>query len=75
MIHDLLKDARDQGKAIFLISADLDEIMKLSSRILVIYNGELTAHFPDVAQIEGKDLGPYMLGIKKEEGASGAIHP
>ena len=75
LIHDLLKDARDAGKAIFLISADLDEILKLSSRIIVIYNGELTAHFSDVGAIEGEDLGPYMLGVKKEEAASGEIHP
>jgi simple sugar transport system ATP-binding protein len=74
LIHDLLKEARDSGKAIFLISADLDEILKLSSRIIVMYNGEITAHFPDVTAIEGKDLGPYMLGIKKEEGARGEVY-
>ncbi len=74
LIHDLLKGARDSGKAVFLISADLDEILKLSSRIIVIYNGEITAHFQDVSGITGKDLGPYMLGVKKEEGAHGEIH-
>ncbi len=74
LIHVLLKDARDSGKAVFLISADLDEILKLSSRIIVIYNGEITAHFKDVSKVTGKDLGPYMLGVKKEEGAHGEIH-
>ena len=74
LIHDLLKKARDEGKAVFLISADLDEVLKLSSRIIVIYNGEITAHFTDVQNIAAKDLGPYMLGVKKEEGASGKIH-
>ncbi len=73
LIHDLLKQARDKGKAIFLISADLDEILKLSTRIIVIYDGQITNHFTDVSNISGMDLGPYMLGVKKEEGASGKI--
>jgi len=74
LIHDLLKDTRDKGKAIFLISADLDEILKLSTRIIVIYDGQITNHFRDVSNISGMDLGPYMLGVKKEEGASGKIY-
>ncbi|MCF6334458.1 MAG: ABC transporter ATP-binding protein [Spirochaetales bacterium] len=74
LIHDLLKDARDAGKAIFLISADLDEILKLSTRIIVIYDGQITNHFTDVSNISGVDLGPYMLGVKREEGSSGKIH-
>ena len=74
LIHDLLKNARDEGKAIFLISADLDEILKLSTRIIVIYDGQITNHFTDIANISGMDLGPYMLGVKRKEGASGKIH-
>lgn len=73
LIHDLLKEARDKGKAIFLISADLDEILKLSTRIIVIYDGHITNHFTDVSNISGMDLGPYMLGVKEEDGASGKI--
>ena len=74
LIHNLLISARDEGKAVFLISADLDEILKLSSRIMVIYNGQIVGHFTDMDTITGKDLGPYMLGVKKEDGASGEIH-
>lgn len=73
-IHNILKSARDRGKAVFLISADLDEILKLSTRIIVIYNGEIAAHFPDVSAVTDRDLGPYMLGVKKEEGARGEVH-
>ena len=73
-IHNILKEARDRGKAVFLISADLDEILKLSSRIIVIYNGEIVAHFSDVSAVTDRDLGPYMLGVKKEEGACGKVH-
>jgi general nucleoside transport system ATP-binding protein len=74
LIHDLLIKARDEGKAIFLISADLDEILKLSTRIIVIYDGNITKQFIDCSNITGMDLGPYMLGVKKEEGANGKIH-
>ncbi len=73
LIHNLLKKARDEGKAIFLISADLDEVLKLSNRVVVIYNGMITAHFKDASKINDVDLGPYMLGVKKEEAASGKM--
>jgi simple sugar transport system ATP-binding protein len=73
MVHNLLAEARDRGKAVFLASADLDEVLKLSNRILVIYNGELVAHFPDTSGLSGRELGPYMLGVKKEEAASGEV--
>lgn len=66
LVHRLLKEARDKGSAIFLVSADLDEVLELSSRIIVIYNGEIVAHFDDVEGLTGKDLGPYMLGVKRE---------
>jgi general nucleoside transport system ATP-binding protein len=71
MVHNLLRDARDQGIAILLVSADLDEVLKLSNRILVIYNGELVAHFPEVGNLTGADLGPYMLGVQREEAVRG----
>jgi simple sugar transport system ATP-binding protein len=75
LVHTLLKEARDAGKAVFLTSADLDEVLKLSSRILVIFGGELVAHFGDVASISAKDLGPYMLGVQREEAVSGEVRP
>jgi len=66
LVHNLLKDARDSGAGIFLVSADLDEILKLSTRILVIYNGEIVKEFINYEGLTGKELGPYMLGLKKE---------
>jgi simple sugar transport system ATP-binding protein len=66
LVHNLLKDARDNGIAIFLVSADLDEVLKLSTRIIVIYNGEIVARFDDIKDITPRDLGPYMLGVKKK---------
>jgi len=75
LVHNLLREARDRGSAVFLVSADLDEILKLSSRILVIYNGELVAHFTDTAGLTGQDLGPYMLGVQRQEAVSGEVRP
>jgi len=73
MVHRLLKEARDRGKAVFLASADLDEILKLSTRVIVIYNGEIVAHFQDMDKVKAEDLGPYMLGVHREEAVSGKV--
>ena len=75
LIHNLLRDARDRGKAVFLVSADLDEVLKLSSRIVVIYNGQIVGHFTDMEKVTAAELGPYMLGVKREEGARGEVRP
>ncbi len=75
LVHNLLKEARDEGKAIFLVSADLDEVLKLSTRVIVIYDGEIVKHFETTDGVTGPDLGPYMLGVKREEGAGGTIRP
>ncbi|MCG8481176.1 MAG: ABC transporter ATP-binding protein [Spirochaetales bacterium] len=66
-LHRLLVAARDRGRAIFLVSADLDEVIKLSTRILVMYNGEIVARFHDTSEMEATDLGPYMLGVTRQE--------
>ncbi|MDD4220112.1 MAG: ABC transporter ATP-binding protein [Sphaerochaetaceae bacterium] len=73
MIHDLLRKMRDAGKAILLISADLDEVLKLSDRIIVFYEGTIAAHFSNVDDLTDKDLGPFMLGVERQEGAHGKI--
>ena len=67
LVHNFIKDARDSGCAVLLVSADLDEILKLSTRILVIYNGEIVKTFNKVEGLKGEDLGPYMLGVKRGE--------
>ena len=50
-IHKLLTELRDQGTAILLISEDLDELMKLSDRVGVMFGGRIVGNFP----IEGID--------------------
>jgi general nucleoside transport system ATP-binding protein len=56
---------RDQGSAIVLISADLNEVMELSDSLIVMYEGEIAAYFPDTKNITEQEMGEYMLGIKK----------
>jgi simple sugar transport system ATP-binding protein len=67
MIHNLLVKARDEGCAILLVSADLDEVLKLSTRVLVMYSGEIVAEFDDVANRTPEEFGPYMLGLQRNE--------
>ncbi|MCL4540394.1 MAG: ABC transporter ATP-binding protein [Bacteroidetes bacterium] len=62
-IHRTLVEARDDGKAILLISADLNEILSLSDRIAVMYGGRIVKIFPD-NRVEESELGLYMTGSK-----------
>ncbi|MDD4583965.1 MAG: ABC transporter ATP-binding protein [Eubacteriales bacterium] len=65
-IHKQLVDQRDQGKAILLVSLELDEVMNVSDRILVIYEGEIVADL-NPKEITVQELGLYMAGGKKKE--------
>ena len=67
-IHAQLLAARDEGKAILLVSAELNEVMALSDRIAVMYRGRFAA----VVHATGattEQLGEYMSGAKKEGAA------
>lgn len=69
-VHKELLKKREEGKAILLISADLEEVLSLSDRVGVMYNGRITAEFkPEEVTLE--DVGVYMLGgeVKAGEGA------
>lgn len=60
-LHGQLVALRDAGKGILLVSAELDEILSLSDRILVMYEGRVVAEF-DRADADESKLGIYMLG-------------
>lgn len=60
-IHAQLRSARDAGKGILLVSADLPEVLALSDRIAVMYGGRFVAVLP-AAQCSAERLGPYMTG-------------
>ena len=64
-IHRQLVAQRDAGKAVLLISLELDEVMNLSDSILVMYEGQIVGEF-DPKQVTVKELGLYMAGVKRE---------
>ena len=65
-IRSQLVAQRDAGKAVLLVSLELDEVMNLSDRILVMYEGEIVGEF-DPKQITVEELGLYMAGAKRQE--------
>lgn len=65
-IHSQLVKERDNGKAILLISLELDEVMNVSDRILVMFQGSIVANVkPD--DVSERELGLYMSGSKRGE--------
>ena len=64
-IHKQLIAQRDRGKGVLLFSLELDEIMSLSDRILVIFEGEIVAEL-NPAKITVQELGLYMSGSKRQ---------
>ena len=65
-IHKQLISQRDQGKAVLLVSLELDEVMNVSDRILVIYEGAIVGEF-DPKEITVQELGLYMAGSKRRQ--------
>jgi ABC-type uncharacterized transport system ATPase subunit len=63
-VHRRLVEERDEGRAVLLVSLELDEILSLSDRILVMYEGEIVGEYgPDVTE---EELGFAMLGGTRE---------
>ncbi len=60
-IHRRIVEARDKGNAVLLVSAELDEIMSLSDRILVMFKGQVVGE-RDAAQATRSDIGLLMMG-------------
>ena len=65
-VHKQLIDRRDSGKAVLLISLELDEVMDVPDRILVMYEGEIVGEF-DPKKTTQEELGLYMAGAKRME--------
>jgi len=67
-VHRRLVEQRDAGKAVLLVSLELEEIVSLSDRILVLYEGRIVAEFPpDVSE---EELGFAMVGGRRSEAAA-----
>ena len=65
-IHTKIVKKRDEGDAILLVSLELDEVMNLSDRIYVMYEGKIVGEL-DPKKTTVQELGLYMLGAKKDE--------
>ncbi|MBR3130789.1 MAG: ATP-binding cassette domain-containing protein, partial [Clostridia bacterium] len=65
-VHKQLIAQRDAGKAVLLVSLELDEVMDVPDRILVMYEGEIVGEL-DPKQTTQEELGLYMAGAKRDE--------
>ncbi len=65
-IHKALVAKRDAGKAVLLISLELDEVMDVPDRIIVMYEGEIVGEL-DPKKTTQEELGLYMSGAKRDE--------
>ena len=65
-IHKQIIAEREKGKAILLISLELDEVMSLADTIAVIYSGEILK-VADAKTLSVKEVGEFMMGVKGDE--------
>lgn len=66
-IHNQLVATRNKGEAVLLVSLELDEVMNVSDRILVMYEGEIVGEL-DPKKTTVQELGLYMSGAKRSTG-------
>jgi simple sugar transport system ATP-binding protein len=69
-IWESLTQARDNGAAILLASADLSELLALSDRLVVFYRGRIVAAFRNTPDLTPETLGTYMLGLQTQDAGS-----
>ena len=65
-IHKQIVKQRDAGKGVLLVSLELDEVLDVSDRILVMYEGEIVGQL-DAKNATAEELGLYMAGARREE--------
>ena len=64
-IHQKILEKRAEGAAILLSSADLDEVLRLSDRVITLYEGKITGEFA-ADQLDKSEIGYYMTGSREE---------
>ena len=64
-IHKEIVKLRDNGMGVLLVSFELEEVMNLADRILVMFEGEIVGEFDDVKNLDLNTLGLYMAGGKR----------
>ncbi|MDD3412069.1 MAG: ATP-binding cassette domain-containing protein, partial [Eubacteriales bacterium] len=65
-IHKQIVKQRDEGKGVLLVSLELDEVLDVSDRILVMYEGEIVGQL-DAKHATAEELGLYMAGARRKE--------
>jgi ABC-type uncharacterized transport system ATPase subunit len=68
-VRALLRDARDRGAAVLMISEDLDELFEVSDRLLVLFHGAIAAEFAP-EDFRAETVGPLMVGMKEQSDAA-----
>ncbi len=63
-LHGRIIEAAEHGAAVLLVTADLDELLRLADRIIVLFAGRITADLPNGPDITPETLGPAMLGLE-----------
>jgi len=66
-VHKQLINARSNGKGVLMISADLEEVLSVSDRVGIMYNGEIVKEFVP-GELEVEEIGHYMLGASQKVG-------
>ena len=69
-VHKTIVKKRDEGVGVLLVSLELDEVMDLSDRILVMYEGEIVGEF-NPKEVSVQELGLYMAGAKRQNTTKG----
>lgn len=67
-IHSKILEMRSDNKAILLVSADLNELISLSDRIIVMHKGKIAGILSNAPKVTEQELGLYMLGLKSRKG-------
>ncbi|MDE6202181.1 MAG: ATP-binding cassette domain-containing protein, partial [Lachnospiraceae bacterium] len=65
-VHNKLVEHRNEGNGVLMFSLELDEILQVSDRILVIFDGKIVADLPN-KNVTKREIGNYMLGVTKKE--------
>ena len=65
-IHKQIVEQRNRGKAVLLVSLEMDEVLDVSDRILVMYEGEIVGEL-DPKKTNPKEIGLYMAGAKRDD--------
>ena len=63
--RNMIHKSREEGIGILLVSADLNELLELSDRLIVLREGQIVAAFDKANRVTEEELGEYMLGLKR----------